>query len=486
MSDRNARNTAAASFCLVALACIGLEKWKRHQRRARAAAAADRGAISGRGQALLTPTLAYMADYLTCLRDQCDPYTNPAGYIPLCMSENKLIVEPLALRLMQIDTASRAFSDSSVYCYNNTLGLPGPREAVAYFLAKHFVFPERRDMSFREALDVVRPAHVAFGAGAASLISHLALALAEAGDAVLIPAPYYAAFDADLNMTAGCVAIAVHSSDPLAGPTPEDLEQAATAAEARGFRVRILLVTNPNNPLGTIYPPERITAAIAWARARKMHTILDEIYALSVHGAMFESALRTLNNDLRHDVHHVWALSKDFGASGFRVGTLYSHNLPLLSSVANLNTFSGVSHPMQMIVAEVLADDLFIYPFLDAARQRTRHSYDLCTAWLEAMVVPYVPAVAGIFVYVDFSALLPERSAEGEARFSALLLDAARLILTPGSAQHERQHGMFRLCYCCVPPEVLDLALCRLDRLVGKIRRRQWDNLHAEALTNIL
>ena len=50
------------------------------------------------------------------------------------MSENKLIIELVGLRLMQIETASRAFSDSSVYCYNNTLGLPGPREAVAYFL----------------------------------------------------------------------------------------------------------------------------------------------------------------------------------------------------------------------------------------------------------------------------------------------------------------------------------------------------------------
>ena len=55
------------------------------------------------------------------------------------MSENKLIIELIGVRLMQIETASRAFSDSTVYCYNNTLGLPGPREAVAYFLGKLLV-----------------------------------------------------------------------------------------------------------------------------------------------------------------------------------------------------------------------------------------------------------------------------------------------------------------------------------------------------------
>ena len=126
---------------------------------------------------------------------------------------------------MQIETSSRAFSDSAVYCYNNSLGLPGPREAIAYFLgkwgwsygeyyltvlyqqivdvvhlmypvvehkittAKHFMYPEQKDLSFRDALNIIRLEHVAFGSGAASLLSNLALSLAEEGDAVLIPAP---------------------------------------------------------------------------------------------------------------------------------------------------------------------------------------------------------------------------------------------------------------------------------------------------------
>lgn len=51
------------------------------------------------------------------------------------------------------------------------------------------MFPEQRDMSVRDALNIIKPEHVAFGAGAASLLSHLALSLAESGDAVLIPAP---------------------------------------------------------------------------------------------------------------------------------------------------------------------------------------------------------------------------------------------------------------------------------------------------------
>ena len=165
------------------------------------------------------------------------------------------------------------------------------------------MYPEDRDMSVRDALNLIQPNHVAFGSGASSLLSHLAQSLAEEGDAVLIPAPYYAAFDGDLRMNAGCIAVPVHSKDdPSTGPTVEDLEQAATWAEDKGLKVAILLITNPNNPLGTIYPPGMMKSSIEWARSRKMHTIVDEIYALSTHDGQFQSILRTLNNDLQHDV----------------------------------------------------------------------------------------------------------------------------------------------------------------------------------------
>ena len=484
---------SAVFFSALALVCIAQKKWNSKSRRRKQRAADGNGNgnhdISQRGQSLLTPTLPYIMDYLKCLQDHCDPYTNPRGHIPLCMSENKLIIELLGVRLLQIETASRAFSDSSVYCYNNTLGLPGAREALAYFLAKHFLFPERINMTFGDALSYIRPELVCYGAGASSLISHLALCLAERGDAVLIPAPYYAAFDVDLKIISGCIAVPVHcKGNPSEGPTPRDLEDAALAAEAKGMRVRMLLITNPCNPIGTIYTPEVMKEAIEWARSRDMHTIVDEIYALSSFDGQFESILRTFNNELGYNVHHIWALSKDFGASGFRMGTLYTQNEKLLRSLANLNIFSGVSHPMQMMIAEIFLDDNWVYDFLHQAREKIRYSYELCTRMLDEMVIPFFPAKAGIFVYADFSSLLPEPTVEGEAKFASLLLDAARIIMTPGAAQHDQKPGMFRICYCFVSPELLMMAMQRLDNIIVKIRthRIHWDNLTPESMSDII
>ena len=72
-------------------------------------------------------------------------------------------------------------------------------------------------------------------------------------------------------------------SDPSQGPKIEELEQIYQFLQERGDRVKTLLLTNPNNPLGTIYSPTVIQNCVCWARSKNMHTIVDEIYALSVH-----------------------------------------------------------------------------------------------------------------------------------------------------------------------------------------------------------
>ncbi len=240
-------------------------------------------------------------------------------------------------------------------------------------------------------------------------------------------------------------------------------------------------MTNPNDPLGVIYKPEVMKSIIEWARKRKIHTIVDEIYGLSTHMRpdRFQSIIKILENRLESDVHFVWGLSKDFGAAGFRFAMLYTQNMHLLQSLANLNIFSGVSNPMQMIVGELLIDDGFLDSFLEESRHRLLLSYNICIQKLDEMVVPFVHAEAGIFVYVDFSSLLPEQSFEGEAKFAALIEDVARVVMTPGRSQRDRKPGMFRLCYSWVSPEVLKIAMERLSFVVLQIRRNTWDDIYA-------
>lgn len=136
-----------------------------------------------------------------------------------------------------------------------------------------------------------------------------------------------------------------------------------------------------------MYGPDVIRNAITWARKRKLHTLVDEIYALSANREVFQSVVRILENKLMDDVHFVWSLSKDFGASGLRVGFVYSQNEIFLKGLANLNIFGAVSNPMQVIVSELLTDDSFVDLYLDESRARLRESYQICVQKLEEMCV---------------------------------------------------------------------------------------------------
>ena len=244
-----------------------------------------------------------------------------------------------------------------------------------------------------------------------------------------------------------------------------------------------MLLTNPNDPLGVIYKPHVMKGAVEWAEKRKMHIIVDEIFALSVHKCPnhqepFQSIIKLLDNRLGDYVHFLWSLSKDFGATGFRFGIIYTQNIQLLQTLANLNIFAGVPNPMQMIISEVLVDDQFVDSFLETSQYHLSSSYNICTEKLDEMVIPFVRAEAGLFVYVDFSSLLPEQTFEGEAKFASLIESVARVVMTPGQSQHDCKPGMFRLCYTWVTPEVLEIAMERLSYIVLQIRRnRSWEDL---------
>jgi aspartate/methionine/tyrosine aminotransferase len=182
----------------------------------------------------------------------------------------------------------------------------------------------------------------------------------------------------------------------------------------------------------------------------------------------------------------VWAFSKDFGGSGLRVGVVYSQNEIFMEGLATCSIFSCVSGPIQYIVSELLTDDQFVDRFLDESRERIKVNYNICVSKLEEMVLPFVPAEAGLFVYVDFSSLLPEKTFAMEGRLSDIMFKYAHLVLTPGESQRETRPGMFRICYAWIQPEVLEIAMERLSRLVAKIRRMDWSDLGPRALNGIL
>ena len=173
------------------------------------------------------------------------------------------------------------------------------------------------------------------------MLELLFYALCNPGDGVLIPTPSYAGFWSDLEtrdelhiVTADC-----SSSDGFR-LTPDILDRAIELAECP---VTAMLFTNPDNPLGQVYPRDDVCAVVEWAERRQIHLVADEIYALSVFGDTAFPSVASLRDTLGDAVHLVWAFSKDFGASGLRCGVLVTENEQVMQAVGSLAYWAACS-----------------------------------------------------------------------------------------------------------------------------------------------
>lgn len=98
--------------------------------------------------------------------------------------------------------------------------------------------------------------------------------IANPGDAVLVPTPSYAGFWPDLETRDELCIVPVHTSASTGFRlTPELLDSALKSA---GRRVRALLFTSPDNPLGRVYSRPELEAVLSWAEHAGIHLVMDK------------------------------------------------------------------------------------------------------------------------------------------------------------------------------------------------------------------
>jgi aspartate/methionine/tyrosine aminotransferase len=324
----------------------------------------------------------------------------------------------------------------------------------------------------------VSPDAITVGAGCGALIQTLSFLLLDAGDAVLLPTPTYAALYNDFTIFADAAVVDVPLR--MAGavpvpPTPEDFDAAAARAEADGRRVRMLFLINPDNPTGVVLPAATIRAAIAWARGKDdVHVVVDEIYALSVFSdaTPFVSAVEICAADggLGDRIHVLWGFSKDFCASGLRTGLLYSESAALLAALDNAGYFMTVSHDTQDALASLLSDDTWLRDFFSKNHGNLGDAYEMVRSSLSRARLPFAPATSGMFVLLSLAEFLAENSFAAEQKLSLALFEDARLVFTPGEAMHAPSPGFYRVCFAYGSFASLGEALRRLEVFVAKRR----------------
>ncbi|KAJ8614529.1 hypothetical protein CTAYLR_000817 [Chrysophaeum taylorii] len=414
------------------------------------------------------------AEALEEIRSSAHGFAKNSDVISLAVAENKLMDDML---LPKLETAARAAIAGTGYV-QSWLGMPGLRDRLAALYNAHVL---------RGAAAKICRENVAVVASATSAIDLLLHCLCEHGDAVLTPAPCYGSYRRDVEARAGCRMLPVPGSRRGELPGLDDLDR---ALESEG-RARVLLVSNPQNPIGSILDASRVAETVAWAKGRGLHVIVDEVFALSCFGgAEFVSALDVVPHDEQR-VHVVYSAAKDLALSGYRVGAVFTRSAELMRAFEVLGVFASPSMPAQIAVEALLSDDVWLSAqWIVQLRDRLRASYanakrELETAGLHVAQDP----VAGHFCLLDLLApfcvdgdidpnLLPEnlrphlrQPAALDGLIAKSLLDAG-VILTPGAPNMGTDTpGLFRLCHAAHAADTVGEGIRRIALANGQAYR---------------
>ncbi|KAK8579958.1 hypothetical protein V6N13_143105 [Hibiscus sabdariffa] len=410
-----------------------------------------------------------------------DVVKNPAGIIQMGLAENQLsfdLVEswlrktPDAMGLKNKEGES-VFRDLALF--QDYHGMPAFKNELVEYMAK-----------IRGNKVKFDPKNLVLAAGATSANETLIFCLADPGEAILLPTPYYPGFDRDLRWRTGVEIVPIHcSSSNGFRISMHALEEAYERAQKLNLKVKGVLITNPSNPLGTTMTRDELQNLITFAIHKNIHLISDEVFSgtvfdspcfISIIEAAMDSNLER-NADVLSRIHIVYSLSKDLGLPGFRVGMIYSNNQTVVAAATKMSSFGLVSSQTQYLLSCMLANKKFTSKYMKENQRRLKKRKEMLVSGLKRSGINCLKSNAGLFCWVDMRHLLSSNTFEAETDLWKKILCEVRLNISPGSSCHCSEPGWFRVCFANMNQSTLEVALRRIKGFVERSRLNYQQNM---------
>ena len=169
--------------------------------------------------------------------------------------------------------------------------------------------------------------------GAKHSLFNLFSATIEAGDEVIIPAPYWVTYPELVKYCGGKV-VEIHTDDSSSFKiTPEQLQNAITP------KTKMLVLTTPSNPTGSVYSKAELTALAEVLKGTKIIVASDEMYEKLIYAGSFTSAA-SVSEDMFQRTVTINGLSKSVAMTGWRFGYMAAYDSKLIKATKKLQSQS--------------------------------------------------------------------------------------------------------------------------------------------------
>ncbi len=309
------------------------------------------------------------------------------------------------------------------------------------------------------------------GNGVSELIVMAMNALLDAGDEVLVPAPDYPLWTAAISLSGGTPKHYLCDENNEWLPDIDDIRRKITP------NTKAIVVINPNNPTGALYPDWLLKEIIAIARENHLVIYSDEVYDKVLYDGVTHTAIASLSEDVLTITFN--GLSKNYRSCGYRAGWLvvsgdkrnakdYIEGLDMLASMRLCANAPG-QHGIQTALGGYQSIDDLVAEGGRMRRQRDV-AHELITA------IPGVSCVKPKATLYMFPRLDPAvYPIEDDQQFISELLQEEKVLLVQGSGFNWPHPDHFRLVFL---PHEDDLkeAIGRIARFLENYRKRHNTN----------
>ena len=327
------------------------------------------------------------------------------------------------------------------------------------------IFPAREAVVMQQQERGVRGVtadDVFIGNGVSELIDLTLRALLAADEEVLVPSPDYPLWTAAVNLNRGR---AVHyPCRPDRGfiPDPDEIEALVTK------RTRAIVVINPNNPTGAVYPRPVLEAIARIAEKYHLLVLADEIYdQMTYDDAEFTPMATLVHQTLCGTLS---GLSKVYRACGYRVGwAVFSgdveHSREYLSALELLSSLRLCSNvPGQWAVQTALGGYQSIRELMVPGGRLYESREAIIEAVQRSRYLELATPMGAMYAFVGVRTdALPEFD---DQQFALDLLEHKHVLVAPGSSFNVPYRNHFRITNL-PEPQVIAEVFARIEELLG-------------------
>jgi len=327
--------------------------------------------------------------------------------------------------------------------YAPSEGLDEAREAIAEFQKKFNI----NNISKNDVLITT---------GGADAINLALNSICNRGDNILVPAPNYPAYEAQINFLECENRYYYLDENNDWQIKPKEIESLIDE------KTKAIIIINPNNPTGKMLNQETLTQVLQIAKDKNLIVIADEqVYQYFVYEGE-QKMCASLGIDV--PIISIGSMSKSYFVPGWRIGWMVFHNFEnyndIKETIFKLKRVQiGSPHPLQLAIKPALTGD---HQFLVEAVEKLKKRRDLLFEGINSIKgLSLIKPNSAFYAFIKID--LPF---ENDKQFVLELAKETGILVVNGSGLGEKEGSMYFRAVFLPQEEVLKEAIEKLDKFI--------------------